>query len=1036
MKHYLLSFLLLLLTLGKLNAQMIYIPDPNFRAYLQQNFAACMNGDSLNASCSAVQNASSLNLSGLSISDLSGIQAFINLEYLYVYFNYLTFLPELPNSLITFNCYGNELVELPELPPSLKWLSCSYNNLTFLPELPINLEWLECSANELESLPNLPLGLQHLDCAWNHLNSLPVLPEGLIFLNADDNFYLELPELPNNLESLSIRGCQIQVAPIFPSSLKYLNVSVIFTGVQFDLPENLETLYMEDCYYFLTILPPLPNSLLDLNISNNQITTISSLPPSLERLSCNMNIITSLPSLPSSLTILSCYSNQLSSLPPLPASLTELYCSNNQITAMPPLPNLTGFWCQNNNLTCLPTLPNTLTNSLMFNISNNPLSCLPNYVPAMNAQTLAMPLCDENNANGCPAAEGIIGGVYNDQNNNCMLNTSETQVINVAVKLYDDQNNLLVQSATFSNNGIFNVPLPNGDYKVKLDTLNKPYRITCSTPGDSLNFSLTPTQPLFSAPNFPVRCKPGFDVGVQSIVPEGWVFPGQTHTLRVLAGDMSQWMNLNCAQGVAGQVQITITGPVAYAGVPAGALVPQVAGNVFTYNIANFAIANFQNSFRLLLTTDTTAQSGDPVCVQVVVTPTNGDNFPSNNQMQFCYNVINSYDPNRKDVSPSVVLPGYEDWITYTVYFQNTGTAPAFNIRLRDTLSSYFDYSTFELLNYSHPNTYDLRDGILNFLFPNIMLPDSASNPQGSIGFVQFRMKPLPGLPFGHQIDNQVAIYFDFNEPIFTNIANTSYTQCEVFSSLLQLNECEPVTVNNITYTQSGTYVQHLQNVNGCDSLLTLQISISKNEASIQVQTCESYSLNGVTYEESGTYLQTLVNQQGCDSLLTINLNITEVELSITQENNQLIVNAPEGDLQWLDCMQNFLPIEGATDLVFTPTANGSYAVAHFFNECVTISECFPVIGLSIQSLNPSFTIYPVPTGDLLYWQCLNCDIKGEVALQFTITDIQGRLVHQSRITEFDGQSKISVAHLASGSYFFHVSDSQGRLHTRIFLKQ
>ncbi|MFN4123862.1 MAG: T9SS type A sorting domain-containing protein [Flavobacteriales bacterium] len=1094
MKHHLLSFLLLLLTLGKLNAQMIYIPDPNFRAYLQQNFAACMNGDSLNASCSAVQNASSLSVYGLSISDLSGIEAFVNLGALRCHHNQINFLPPLPPNLFLLDCTHNQLNSLPSLPPNLTILLCGGNLLTSLPSLPSNLQELHCDVNELSYLPPMPPSLLSLRCSYNQLTTLPNLYEGLNELNISSNLFSILPQLPEsimyltcsnnqftsfsslplNLRQLYCDNNSLYLLPSLPSHLNLLDCFNNNLTSLPDLPSFLTTLKCSgnfinslpalpvgltelDCgvneltslptlpnslnhlmcgMNQISSLPPLPESLIKLWCSSNLLTTLPSLPSGLIELSCGGNFLTDLPFLPSGLRWLNCGNNQLTNLPPLPASLTELICSNNQITAMPPLPNLTAFFCQNNNLSCLPTIPNTLTNSLRFNITNNPLTCLPNYVPAMNAQTLAMPLCDENNANGCPVAEGIIGGVYNDQNNNCMLNISETQVINVAVKLYDDQNNLLVQSATFSNNGIFNVPFPNGDYKVKIDTLNKPYRITCSTPGDSLNFSLTPSQPLFSAPNFPVRCKPGFDVGVQSIVPEGWVFPGQTHTLRVLAGDMSQWMNLNCAQGIAGQVQITLTGPVVYAGVPAGALVPQVVGNVFTYNIANFANANFQNSFRLLLTTDTTAQSGDPVCVQVVVTPTNGDNFPSNNQMQFCYNVINSYDPNRKDVSPSVVLPGYEDWITYSVYFQNTGTAPAFNIRLRDTLSSYFDYSTFELLNYSHPNTYEIRDSILIFFFPNIMLPDSASNPQGSIGFVQFRMKPLPGLSFGHQIDNQVAIYFDFNEPIFTNIANTSYTQCEVFSSLLQLNECEPVTVNNMTYTQSGTYVQHLQNVNGCDSLLTLQISISKNEASIQVQTCESYSLNGVTYEESGTYLQTLVNQQGCDSLLTIHLNITEVELSITQENNQLIVNAPEGDLQWLDCTQDFLPIEGATGPVFTPIANGSYAVAHFFNECVIISEGFPVIGLSIQSLNPSFTIYPVPTGDLLYWQCLNYDIKGEGALQFSITDMQGRLVHQSRITEFDGQSKISVANLASGGYFFHVSDSQGRFYSRLFLKQ
>ena len=57
----------------------------------------------------------------------------------------------------------------------------------------------------------------------------------------------------------------------------------------------------------------------------------------------------------------------------------------------------------------------------------------------------------------------------------------------------------------------------------------------------------------------------------------------------------------------------------------------------------------------------------------------------------------------------------------------------------------------------------------LDFKFPNIMLPDSASNPAGSQGFVQYRIKPKANLPLGTQIENTAHIYFDYNAAITTS---------------------------------------------------------------------------------------------------------------------------------------------------------------------------------------------------------------------------------------------------------------------------
>ena len=223
--------------------------------------------------------------------------------------------------------------------------------------------------------------------------------------------------------------------------------------------------------------------------------------------------------------------------------------------------------------------------------------------------------------------------------------------------------------------------------------------------------------------------------------------------------------------GIGGQVVITVTGPVTWTGgLMLGALTPDIAiGNVFTYNISDFSAINIRTAFGLQFITNTTAQTGDPVCINVSVTP-GADNNPANNTFQYCSLVRNSLDPNEKEVTPDSVAPGYQDWLIYSIQFQNTGTAPAINIRVEDLLDNQLDLSTFEIINYSHANIPSFSGDTVNFNFRSIYLDDSTSNAAGSIGFVQYRIKPLPGLPVGH-IDNFASIYFDYNPAVITDTA-------------------------------------------------------------------------------------------------------------------------------------------------------------------------------------------------------------------------------------------------------------------------
>lgn len=730
----------------------------------------------------------------------------------------LTSLPTLPITLNVLECYQNKLTSLPVLPDSLTILDCHGNQLTSLPALPIMLSSLYCGMNQLTSLPVLPDSLIQLSCEVNQLPSLPALPNSLTVINCGNNQLTSLPALPNSLSDLICSYNQLTNLPVLPGLLSYLACSGNQLPSLTTLPNSLLNLICS--YNQLISLPVLPGLLSYLDCGGNQLTSLPTLPGSLEFLNCNSNplsilpvlpgsladlyceydLLSNLPTLPTSLSLLDCSNNSITSLPSLsalnsllcgynlltglpilPVTISYLFCDGNQLTSLPVLPDyLTGLRCGNNMISCFPVFPASLTDTNNFFIAPNPFGCLPNYVSAMLPGTLAYPLCVSgdtiNNSHGCAGSGGIAGYAFQDNNINCTKDSGDFSLANIPLKSYDISNNPLSQTYSLMN-GIYNFPDTAGMYVVKIDTAGMPFQAQCVYPGIDSTVSLTTGNPLAPDVNFAIGCKLGFDVGVQSVVPDGWIFPGRLHSVNIVAGDLSRWYHLNCAAGVGGTVQVTVTGPVTYYGAASGALTPTIAGNVFTYPVTDFGAINNSIDFGLLFTTDITAQAGDQICVDVNVTPANGDNDLTNNAYQFCYQVVNSHDPNMKEVYPVDLSYGYHNWLTYTVHFQNTGTAPAANIRLVDTLDNNLDFKSFQVINYSHSNTASLEGDILTFRFPNIMLPDSASNPEGSKGFVQYRIKPKTNLPFSTQIKNTANIYFDYNPPIKTNTTTNKFME-------------------------------------------------------------------------------------------------------------------------------------------------------------------------------------------------------------------------------------------------------------------
>ncbi|MFK7926502.1 MAG: PKD domain-containing protein [Bacteroidia bacterium] len=220
-----------------------------------------------------------------------------------------------------------------------------------------------------------------------------------------------------------------------------------------------------------------------------------------------------------------------------------------------------------------------------------------------------------------------------------------------------------------------------------------------------------------------------------------------------------------------------------------------------------------QYVFQLVTWVDTAQSVDSTFMITGIVNPVMGDTTPGNNVDTLIGPYQASYDPNDKQVSPAgigplgLILPS-QNRMKYTVRFQNTGTYQAAYVVIRDTLDHDLDALGFQTIASSHPYTLIVQeDSILVFTFANINLPDSASDPVGSQGFVSYLMPHRGTLEVGTEITNQAAIYFDFNAPIFTNtVRNTIFTYPNV--AITQDTLCEGETVfANLTATGMPPYM-------------------------------------------------------------------------------------------------------------------------------------------------------------------------------------------------------------------------------------
>lgn len=373
----------------------------------------------------------------------------------------------------------------------------------------------------------------------------------------------------------------------------------------------------------------------------------------------------------------------------------------------------------------------------------------------------------------------VSGKLYLDDDKDCVIDAGEKGISYLPIKIENTVTGTTYYGSTWSDaSGNYSVGLPAGTYTitpmVSGTSAGWYYPVTSMSPTCPSSGSVTLTVASSSTytRDFAYECKTVDTLESMVTANSSCFIIGDTASLNLWVGSYWYYYHFLC-MSLPTTLTVTLDPDLSYVSMISGAAPTSVVGKVLTFNLTGSDIASFSRYIKVAVAS--TATLGDTLKSTFYLATPAGvyDPNTANNTFVHKRKVASSYDPNEKEASPGGDGPrGFipkNTPMTYTIHFQNTGTAPARNITILDTLESDLDVSSFHMLTASHNATVYQDGNVVKFRFNDIYLPDSTSNYFGSMGSVTYAVLPKRDLAPGTEIKNRAGIYFDYNAPIITN---------------------------------------------------------------------------------------------------------------------------------------------------------------------------------------------------------------------------------------------------------------------------
>jgi len=219
------------------------------------------------------------------------------------------------------------------------------------------------------------------------------------------------------------------------------------------------------------------------------------------------------------------------------------------------------------------------------------------------------------------------------------------------------------------------------------------------------------------------------------------------------------------------------------------------------------------------------------------------------------------------------------------------------------------------------------------------------------------------------------------------------------------------------TYSATGNYSEITTNSQGCDSVISLDVTIGSNKfIQLRDTVCRKrVSPSGkYVWDTPGWQNDTIASKLGCDSAIQIFLVIEDIDTTVSLVNGSLRAKEVGAAYQWIDCNSGNL-IVGETSRTFKPTQDGAYASIVSNGVCTDTSGCKAVSLTSIENakgLKMQLAIYPNPTKGIVQISGLT------TTTNLTIQNLMGQLVYEKLI--LNANAEVDLSKLPSGVYLFN----------------
>ena len=368
-----------------------------------------------------------------------------------------------------------------------------------------------------------------------------------------------------------------------------------------------------------------------------------------------------------------------------------------------------------------------------------------------------------------------------DDNNNGIKDSGENNFTYGSFLMQQNNAGLITNiSSPFGSYTIYDATSTTYDFGYQINSEYGAYYTSSGVSYEDINIALNSAPILY----FPVTLMQGYNDVTVSISPLSPPRPGFNYINKVV------YKNLGVV-ATSGTVNFIKDPAVTIVNVNQAGIVNNASG--FSYDFVNLQPYEAR-SFNVTMSVPATptVNLNDVLTNSATISAPANDINLTNNAYSNSQIVVASYDPNDITEAHGGKIQynqfSSNDYLYYTIRFQNTGTANAINIRLENTLDAQLDENSIRMVSSSHNYIMERVGNQIVWKLDYINLVSNLQSEELSKGYVTYKIKVKPGFAIGDIIPNTASIYFDSNAAVVTNTFNTEFVAALAVSNFESSN--------------------------------------------------------------------------------------------------------------------------------------------------------------------------------------------------------------------------------------------------------